>query len=289
MTTSLDLCRSVPFTQIRADGDGAGDGRTLEGYAAVFGQRAEIDSWEGTFFETVRKGAFRKTIRERTPVMQFDHGRHPLIGSIPIGRIDDLREDDEGLFVSARVTDNWLIQPIRDAIAEGQIDGMSFRFEVVREEWRDGKGKVIPASELMELLWSPGDRGPLERELIEVKTPELGPVVFPAYRGTTVGVRDAARILDDKDLIREYREALAKNQQPGDIPDGEVACALLFPIQTSAPQEERSEDAAPPEPGHPAPDAPPDAGHPSPTTRQDRERYVRLAYVTREGVGRRFK
>ncbi|MGW2990973.1 HK97 family phage prohead protease, partial [Streptomyces sp. NPDC001193] len=184
-----DLVRSAPFRAEAPAGGEADDGRTLAGYAAVFGESTEIDSWEGTFTETVRKGAFRKTIRESTPVMQFDHGRHPLIGSIPIGAITDLREDDHGLYVEGRISDNWLMQPIRDAIAEKTVNGMSFRFEVVREEWRDAAGKLVPIEQVGELLWMPGDRGPLQREIIEVRCRELGPVVFPAYGGTEVSVR----------------------------------------------------------------------------------------------------
>jgi hypothetical protein len=58
---------------------------------------------------------------------------------------------------------------------------MSFRFTVVKEEWRDKRGKLVTGDELLELLYRPGDRGPLKRTLKEVKVPELGPVVWPAY------------------------------------------------------------------------------------------------------------
>jgi HK97 family phage prohead protease len=232
-----DLERSAPFSFQRAgDGDEPGDGRTLSGYAAVFGQDTEIDSWEGHFVETIRKGAFRKTIRESVPVMQFDHGRHPLIGSLPIGQITDLREDDQGLHVEARVTDNWLMAPLRDAIAEGSVNGMSFRFEVVREEWRDANGKLVRPEEVLDLLWMPGDRGPLRRELIELKCRELGPVVFPAYAGTSVSVRAremAAGLSGDGETQRRIRQSLARDAAVPQIPDDpqlqrEVATTLLF-------------------------------------------------------------
>ncbi|HEY9437879.1 MAG TPA: HK97 family phage prohead protease, partial [Streptomyces sp.] len=205
------LERTAAF-ELRAD-DEAGDGLTLDGIAATFGQPTEIDSWEGTFTEQIRKGAFRKTLRENTPVMQFDHGHHPLIGSIPIGSITDLRETDEGLAVRARLSDNWLIQPVRDAIAERSITGMSFRFSVVREEWHDAAGKRVRPEELDQLLWNPGERGPLMRTLVEVRLHELGPVVFPAYASTSVGVRAAslaAEIRSDSELRREVRGALAR-------------------------------------------------------------------------------
>lgn len=288
------LLRSVPFELVRADdGEGGegGDGLTLEGYAAVFGEATRIDSWEGMFDESIRKGAFRKSIRERTPVLQFDHGRHPLVGSIPIGAIQDLREDDKGLFVSARLSDNWLIEPVRQAIAEGSIDGMSFRFSVIREEWRDVNGKLVKPEELGRLLWDPGDRGPLKRELIELKCAELGPVVFPAYEGTSVGVRArevASLISADDELRREVRAGLARDAaavpDAGELPADpqerrEVARAILFGEQTSdappdghpsGPEPRQSAGLshvrdAPPE-GHPSPaDAPLPDEHPSPT------------------------
>lgn len=280
MTAPTDLQRSIPFTVTRAEED-EGDGLTLDGYAAVFGSRTLIDSWEGTFYEQIRKGAFRKTLRERTPVVQFDHGRHPLIGSIPIGGIRELREDDQGLFISSRLSDNWLIQPVRDAIADGAVTGMSFRFGVVREEWRDKNGKLVKNSdELMDLLWSPGDRGPLERTLIEVRMPELGPVVFPAYDDTSVGVRArsvADEIAGDNELLRKARADLALETSvvPADEdmsdPDlrREVACALLFGSHEDAPLEKHPSDfrstGAPLYEHPPAEtDAPPE-GHPSPS------------------------
>ncbi|WP_255951550.1 HK97 family phage prohead protease [Streptomyces odontomachi] len=293
-----DLERSAPFQLRAAEDGGEGDGRTLSGYAAVFGQPTEIDSWEGTFTETIRKGAFRKTIRESQPVMQFDHGRHPLIGSIPIGSIVDLREDDEGLYIEGRITDNWLMQPVRDAIAEKSITGMSFRFEVVREQWTDVNGKVLKPEEIGELLWMPGDRGPLQRELIELKCRELGPVVFPAYAGTSVSVRareQAAELVRDDGFTRRIRASLARSaammapQVPADEEERrEVAAALLYPTATTPepapataprpsappatghPDTERT-TGAPPEQGHPptpsTTDAPPADGHPSPSPR----------------------
>lgn len=206
-----NLTREVNF---RSDADSEeGDGFNLFGHAAVFGQPTRIDSWEGEFDEEIRYGAFRKSIRERDPVMQFDHGRHPLIGSIPIASIKTLREEDAGLWVEARMTDNWLIEPVRMAISEKNIKGMSFRFDVVREKWFDNAGKELKdPMEIAELLWNPGDRGPLKRELVELRLHELGPVVFPAYIQTSVGVRArevASQIERNTDLRRRIRSGLA--------------------------------------------------------------------------------
>lgn len=186
--SALRLCqRSVEFRASEA----VGDGRTLEGYAAVFDQPTSIASYAGEFDEVVKRGAFRKTLRERHPVMQFDHGNDKRTGTVPIGAIEDLHEDDDGLFVRARLFDNEVVEPIRQAVEGRAIRGMSFKFEVLRDRWIDGTGKEIKSEDLADLLDDPGDRGPIRREITEVKLYELGPVVFPAYEQTSVGVRSA--------------------------------------------------------------------------------------------------
>lgn len=210
-----DLIRSAPFDLVRADGDTENDGRTIEGYGAVFNVATRIDSWEGTFDEVIAPGAFRRSLRARTPKMQFDHGRHPLLGSVPLGRWDVAEEDAHGLHVAGRLSDNWLVEPFRDAIADGGVEGMSFRFSVVREEWRDNAGKLIKPDELLDLLWTGGgDRGPIQRTLKEVKVTEVGPVVWPAYEETSVGVRSRTLTIDlgrltDPDTRRDLAQAVA--------------------------------------------------------------------------------
>jgi uncharacterized protein len=188
-----NVCRSAQFTLVRADDEGS-DGLTIEGYGAVFDSITEINSWEGQFEEQISRGAFRKSLRERPLKMQFDHGHHPLLGSLPLGRWTEAKEDERGLHLTGRLADNWLTQPFRDAIRDGGVDGMSFRFAVVREEWVDKDGKRIKEDELLDLLWrGSGDRGPIRRILKEVKASEAGPVVWPAYEDTTVGVRASER------------------------------------------------------------------------------------------------
>lgn len=206
MTDDKMLVRSVPF-ELR-DSAEAGDGLTLDGYGAVFGSPTRIDSWEGVFDEEIARGAFKKSIAERTPVLQFDHGRHPLVGSIPLGSIRSISEDEHGLHVVAALHDNWLVQPVRDAIKSGSVDGMSFRFQVIKDEWRTAAGDPIPAAELDRALMrsNPGDPTSVPRRTLrEVRMPEVGPVVFPAYTDTTVGVRsrELVTLLSDPQVRAE--------------------------------------------------------------------------------------
>lgn len=219
--TDDTLCRSVPF-EIRESGDGESDGLTLDGYGAVFGSPTRIDSWEGMFDEEIARGAFKKSLRERTPVLQFDHGRHPMVGSIPLGSFDSLAEDDRGLHVVATLHDNWLVQPVRDAIKSEAIPGMSFRFRVVKDEWRDSTGKLVKPEQVNVRLMStdPADESTvLKRTIREVQLFEVGPVVFPAYEGTSVGVRsrELASLLTDPQVRAELALALVGTpSEPGE-------------------------------------------------------------------------
>lgn len=208
-----NLCRAASF-ELRATDDE--DGLTLEGYAAVFDDPTRIDSWEGMFDETIARGAFSKTIKERTPVLQFDHGRDIATGSVPIGAIEKLSEDAHGLFVRARLHDNARVEPIRQAISSGAIDGMSFRFRVTREEW-DESGDIP------------------QRTIREVELFELGPVVFPAYASTTVGVRSLLAELDDDDrsrLVSELARELQSDAAPSGTSDTPVAPVADHPTES---------------------------------------------------------
>ena len=147
------------------------DGLTLDGYGAVFNEWTTIADQFGEFRERIAPGAFKRTLGMRMPVLQFDHGAHPLIGSIPLGRITSISEDDHGLRVKARLSDNWLVQPVRDAIRDGATSGISFRFRIVDATW----GRAHAGNE---------ERPSRAGQLHDVATLQL-----PAYEQTSVSVR----------------------------------------------------------------------------------------------------
>lgn len=149
------------------------DGLTIEGYITVFNEREEITDWLGSYTEDIAPGAFEKTLRQRGPAkvrMQFDHGFDFLFGELPIGTWEDLHEDSHGLWGRGQIHDTWHTVPIRAAIESGALSGQSFRFQVRGESW-DKSGDVD------------------HRTLTEVSLLEAGPVTWPAYEATTVGLR----------------------------------------------------------------------------------------------------
>ena len=230
MTATTAVPADTQARTYRFDLTPESDGLTLEGYAAVFDQPTRITERNGDFIETVRYGAFTHAVRANPrPVLQFDHGQHPLLGSIPIGAVQNLREDKKGLYVSARIHDNWLTEPVRDAIRSGAITGMSFRFAPAEggETWNATR---------------------TERDLTNLHLFELGPVVWPAYTGTDVSIR-AAQLVDNltDDSLQDLAVALLLKNSPNADPSRlEDRAADLVPPSVVVEDDVRDNDIADP-------------------------------------------
>jgi len=222
----LEGLREAPFSVVRADS--AGDGMTLDGWGAVFNRMTVIDSYVGRFREQIAPGAMKRSFKETPPKIQFDHGRHPSIGSIPIAKLERIAEEvdpvlapEGGAHIVGRFLDHPLVDLVRQAIDAEAINGMSFRFSVVQEAWTRADGSPIKDDRaLMQEL----DRtyGQPEEELVirtlrQVKVPEMGPVVWPAYADTSVSARS---VIDLGALRRgdtEQRRRLAEAMLVADM------------------------------------------------------------------------
>jgi hypothetical protein len=220
MTATIDYDELVERVRTAAPRQGlirmvaeppAGDGRTLEGYFAKYGSRAEIDSWEGHFTEELAGGSLEKTVREQQGKLQmlFNHGFDPSIGKKPLGPITELRADETGGFVRARVSDTSYGNDILTLIADGAIDGMSFRMTIPKgkDDWQ------FPSR-------SQARSGALPHRTIREAQldAELGPVTFPAYEATTLGVRSRADLEAWENAPAETRAKIRDLLRAG-IPD----------------------------------------------------------------------
>lgn len=187
------------------------DGLSLSGWITRFGEETEITDQAGHYLESIKFGAFTRTITERGPAkvkMMYNHGKpgNNAIGDIPIGVWTRLEERREGLWGEGRILDAWHTIPVRAAIEAGAIDGMSFAFRVIGEKW-------LP----------PTRTGGLDRrQLTEVALHEAGVVNYQAYPGTSVSLRSAVdmyrrsafqthvvTVASDVATLSETREAVA--------------------------------------------------------------------------------
>ena len=154
--------------ETRADGGKT----TVSGYAAVFGEEAEIGEW---FTEVVARGAFTKTLLTADVRAYFAHDTGRVLGRVSAGTLR-LKEDDKGLAVEIDLPDTSDGRDVRTLIDRGDITGMSFGFFVYRQEWDETVS-------------------PPKRTILEVELREVSIVSEPAYDGTSVALRslDEAR------------------------------------------------------------------------------------------------
>lgn len=147
--------KTFKFTML----DSGDDGGVFTGYASVWDV---VDSYG----DIVKKGAFKKTIKER--------GKFPLLWShniMEVLGVVELEEDDYGLRIK-RGELNLDVQRAREQrslMKQGAVDGFSIGFETIKEEFQKDKGL---------------------RLVKEVKLWEVSLCVFPA--------NEAARLVDVK-------------------------------------------------------------------------------------------
>lgn len=213
-----DLVRAMPSSfEVRAAPEGGMP--TMFGHFAVFNQWAEIDSYfEGSFLEQLAPGSFTKTFKENAKGIRslFQHGRDPQVGDKPLGVIEVLREDDDGAYAEVRMLDTSYNRDIIPGIEAGQY-GQSFRFRVMREE-------INEEPEVSD--YNP--KGLPERTIKEVHLMEFGPVTFPAYAGTDVGMRSLTDeyVYDlSPERIEQLRALITETPRETDTPPGPDAGA----------------------------------------------------------------
>ncbi len=154
--------------------ESADQARTFEGYGSVFNT---IDSYG----DSITKGAFKASLKDwkakgKLPKMLLQHGGGGFFGSnaddmVPIGKWEEMKEDDHGLFVRGRLfdLDTDRTKAVYTAMKEGELDGLSIGF--ITKKWKfDDETDV--------------------RTLTEIDLWEVSVVTFPA--------NDPARIADVK-------------------------------------------------------------------------------------------
>ena len=151
--------------------------RLLVGHAAVFNSESvDFGGWK----ETIRKGAFKRAIKEKQDVRALlNHDSNFVLGRTKSGTLR-LWEDDVGLAAEIVVADTQVGRDLIKSINRGDIDQMSFAFRVKDENWKEKK----TASGDYEYL----------RELRDVDLFDVSPVTFPAYQQTDVTLSKDSRV-----------------------------------------------------------------------------------------------
>lgn len=177
-------------TSVRMSGDG--DERKIEGYGAIFydgSAGSEYELWQGVK-ERIMPGAFDRAIREGDDTRAlFNHDANLVLGRTSAGTLA-LSVDQRGL--KYEITPPKSRADVIEAIERGDVTGSSFGFRVTDEGWRMENDVEI-------------------REIRGVELFDVSPVTYPAYEGTSVGLRsdgklDEAKSSRDKWLASQQQE-----------------------------------------------------------------------------------
>lgn len=157
--------RCLPMSEVNLRVDGE-DAPKIVGYAAVFNTWADIGGW---FRESIRPGAFAKTIRENDIRGLVNHDENFVLGRNKAKTLS-LREDDKGLATTIVPPATTWANDLLVSMKRGDVSQMSFGFIVNKAEYDFDKD---------------------ERVLTDVTLFDVSVVTFPAYPTTSAQVRSA--------------------------------------------------------------------------------------------------
>ena len=168
-----------------------GGGKRIVGHAAVFydGSRGtEYELWPGTF-ERVMPGSFDKALGDDVRGL-FNHDSNAILGRTKSGTMR-INVDAKGLRYEIDVPDTTVGRDVSESIRRGDVTGSSFGFQITDEQWLKVDGKRV-------------------REIRGVRLFDAGPVLFPAYEGTSTGVRAEGSIEEARASLAKYEAAEAE-------------------------------------------------------------------------------
>ena len=178
----LEVVRSIKGAhEYRAADEGESDSLgKLQVDFSPFGQWYRISSfWEGDFYESTKRGAFKKTIAERMEQIRvlYEHGYDYQIGNKVLGAIEELSEKKDSPRGIVDLFDTSYNRDLLPGLRAG-VYGSSFRFEVIKDMWNDEPERSEHNPE-----------GLPERTILEVRLHEFGPVTFGANPAATSSLR----------------------------------------------------------------------------------------------------
>lgn len=149
--------------ELRADAEAP----RVQGYAAVFDERAEI---AGLFEEEIAPGAFARALREQQDVpLLINHEGLPLARTASATL--RLSENDRGLAIDADLdAEDFDAQRVIGKLRRGDLSSMSFAFTVRADKWTERDGQL-----------------PLRR-IEDVDLYDVAVVTTPAYAATSIAL-----------------------------------------------------------------------------------------------------
>ena len=176
--------RALPF-EVRMEEES----NRIIGAGAVYNKRSQD---LGGFVEIIRAGAFTGSLEGGREIKAFyNHDPNQILGTTKSDPPLTVRDSDDGLVYDVEIPDTSYGRDLRENLKRKNINGSSFQFRTLEDNWyKDDEGVTV-------------------RELLSAELIEVGPVTNPAYLPTTAQMRS----LYDKKEEFESRDAEIKQKE----------------------------------------------------------------------------
>ncbi|EJS68528.1 HK97 family phage prohead protease [Bacillus wiedmannii] len=144
--------------------------RTITGYAVKWEMKSVTMGYWRRFKEQFKRGAFTDSLTQDDQLALWSHDYSQVLGRTKNGTLR-LFEDEIGLRFELDLADTMLGNDTYKTIKRGDVDGVSFGFQMVKEEWDES------------------DPDNVVRSVTKAKLIEISPVAFPAYPDSQVSAR----------------------------------------------------------------------------------------------------
>lgn len=173
----------MEYKQIRFKADVLDEEQGIfEGYASVFGN---LDSGG----DIVDPGAFTKTLAEnfdRIKILALHNDQW-----LPVGKPLELKEDDKGLYIKARISDTSLGKDVKVLLKDGVLTELSIGYDVVKSTYDDDGN----------------------RHLVEIVLWEVSVVTWAMNEKATIGGYKSRQ--DSLTLLSGWLDSVAAEQKEG--------------------------------------------------------------------------
>ena len=167
-----------------------GGGHEISGYAIVFNQPSE----DMGFIEYITPGALDQVSLKQL-LLLYGHDFNNILARTDSGTLTT-KVDDKGLFFDAKIPNTTLGNDVYTNIANGNIKGASFRFDIAEggDEWSDEGDQLIHTVTQISNM------------------PEISLTPYPAYTETSVQIERSKQIFLQKRENKMPKELKNKNE-----------------------------------------------------------------------------
>jgi len=187
--------RSFTFAAVEERNNNDNDTLLFTGYASVFDKPYGVRDSRGQYNETIKPGAFKKTLQEQDDVrFLVNHDGIPLARTSS-GTLQ-LEEDDYGLFVRAELDpSNPTVAEVASAMKRGDLNEMSFAFAAIKDNFdQSGENREVNEARLFDVSvvtypanpWAGAklrgvDIENLHKELVEARSGEQATEILESF------------------------------------------------------------------------------------------------------------